>query len=358
MVKCKYITPKHRAYAATARVDKVALPRILFMAAKYRARRPVPTLPPAWITVPMGEDALSFHPPTLKPYPMLAAEPLVPPERWRSLYSFSLERPPIPDIDPERIAHTQPEYKGLPPAHIRDAWVFMNYRTLGLYDRIFVDPPKTRLPNWYNVIIKDLGLASSPTHVFGVYSYAPAAELGDPAMRQARHRLKYRRVVGLFPTHAAIWAAHCANLPAIKPPPRDMPVQLLSEATAARPTRSIIRMPVVPVPLPYPPRFFALAMFVTTYSKALFIGHLLPCPHIPYILHETTVEGDANYCKLVGDLASHYGMRELCCLARGVFGTYQNMCVLGMVDDRIWEALHLAWSVLLKVMETVDARDR
>ncbi len=128
MVKCKYITPKHRAYAATARVDKLALPRALFMAAKYRARRPVPTLPPAWICVPMKENSLSFHPPGSKPYPMLAAEPLVQPERWRTLYSFSLERPLIPDIDPARIAHTQPEYKGLPPAHIRDAWVFMNYR--------------------------------------------------------------------------------------------------------------------------------------------------------------------------------------------------------------------------------------
>ena len=128
MVKCKYITPKHRAYAATARADKVVLPRALFMAAKYRARRPVPTLPPAWICGPMREDALSFHPPGLKPYPMLAPEPLVPSKRWRSLYSFSLERPPIPDIDPKRIAYTQPEYKGLPPAHIRDAWVFMNYR--------------------------------------------------------------------------------------------------------------------------------------------------------------------------------------------------------------------------------------
>ena len=128
MAKCKYITPKHRAYAATARVNKLTLPRILFMAAKYRARRPIPTLPPAWICVRMKEDALSFHPPGAKPYPMVAADPLVPPERWRSLYSFSLERPPIPDIDPARIAHTRHEFSGFPAAHIRDAWVFMNYK--------------------------------------------------------------------------------------------------------------------------------------------------------------------------------------------------------------------------------------
>ncbi len=176
--------------------------------------------------------------------------------------------------------------------------------------------------------------------------------------RQARRGLKFRRAVRLFPTHAAIWAAHCANLPAIAPAPRDLPVQLLSPATVARPTRSTIRMPVVPVPVPYPPRFFALALFVTTYSTGLFIGHLLPCEHIKYILHEGAVAGDTNCCMLVGDLARHYGMRELCCLARGVYGTYQNMCVLGMVDDRIWEALHLAWNILLKVMETVDERDR
>ena len=232
-------------------------------------------------------------------------------------------------------------------------------RPLGLYDRIFVDPPKTSLPNWYDIIIKDLGLASCPTHIFGVYNYAPAAELGDPVQRQARRGLKFRRAVALFPTHAAIWAAHYANLPAIAPAPPDLEVRLLPPSPATRrATCSTMRMPIVPMPLPYPPRFFALVMFVTTYSQGLFIGHLLPCEHIKYVLHEGAEEGDANFCKLVGDLARYYGMRELCCLARGVYGTYHNMCVLGMVDDRIWEALHLAWKILLKAMETVDERSR
>ena len=190
-----------------------------------------------------------------------------------------------------------------------------------------------------------------------MYNYAPAAELGDPVQRQARRGLKFRRAVALFPTHAAIWAAHCANLPAIASTPPDLEVRLLPPSPATRrATCSTMRMPIVPMPLPYPPRFFALVMFVTTYSQGLFIGHLLPCEHIKYVLHEGAEEDDANVCKLAGDLARYYGMRELCCLARGVYGTYHNMCVLGMVDDRLWDALHLAWKILLRAMETVDER--
>ncbi|PIL28955.1 hypothetical protein GSI_09002 [Ganoderma sinense ZZ0214-1] len=137
MVKCKYITPKHRAYAATARVNKLVLPRALFMAAKYRARRALPTHSAAW----NGLKNRSCR------------------QTDGGLYSFSLERPPIPDIDPERVAYTQPQFKGLPPAHIR-GHVGVHELLMGLYDRIFVDPPKTRLPSWYNVVIKDLGLAA------------------------------------------------------------------------------------------------------------------------------------------------------------------------------------------------------
>lgn len=218
-----------------------------------------------------------------------------------------------------------------------------------------MDPPKTALPPGYNVIMKDLGLATCATHVFGVYPYAPSAELGDPVSRQIARSLKYRREVALFPTHAAIWAAHCSRLPRITK--EDNPIKLVRKP-GEKEAASCVRLPVVPIPIPYPAKFFAIELYVYTLLGGLFIGHLLPCSEIKYFMPPEAKVGDSFFTKLVNDLANFYNLYDLCRLARNVYGAYQNMIVLGMVDDGIWEALDFAWQTVRKAMEIVDERER
>ncbi|EJF56699.1 hypothetical protein BD309DRAFT_731329 [Dichomitus squalens] len=349
---------KRRSHEAPGKVDRTWLPRIIFQSAKRCARKAVPTAVLSRLGSHMGEDALSLHPyPHQKPIEPLPPTPLVHPKRWRSLPK-SFVKPEMPKIDPARIAIAQPGYAGVPPADVRDGWYFMGYKPLGLYQKLYVDPPKPALNGlgMYNVLMKDLGLVSSATHVFGVYLRMPGWLVRDPVWRQVRTGFRCRRPVLLYPTHSAIWAAHCSRLPPM-PPAETRPLKSFRRATDTTQPAWCLRLPIVQVPLPYPPKFFVLMMFVYTHLKCVFIAHLLPCAANSKPMPEDGKVGDECYWTMVHNIAAEYkDMPTVLRLAKNVFGTYQNMCALGMVDDKAWEALNIAWRMVLDVMEILDAR--
>lgn len=124
-----YTSSKHRAWTIPAKVDRLLLPRLILQSAKLRARKPMPCHALKWILHPrVKEDAATLRtPPPPAPYPAIPKAPLVAPEAWRSLPS-TLERPPMPEVNPEHIASTQPGYAGIPLKHVRENWTWMGYK--------------------------------------------------------------------------------------------------------------------------------------------------------------------------------------------------------------------------------------
>lgn len=228
---------------------------------------------------------------------------------------------------------------------------------MGAYHQLLVDPPKAALRE-YNVVMKDLGIATGCTHLFAVHRFAPCGAYGDPGMRQLRSNFLYRRRIYLYPTHAVIWAAHCARLPPM-PPTEFLPLTCMKKADKEQEAVFCVRMPMRSIPLPFPQKFFTLTLFVYTLSKVVFVSHLLPCAAFKAFLPETVVRGDEAYTKNIEALAAACNSpSDVCRYARNVWGTYLNMCALGMGDPRIWDALNFAWTMVWDMMEIVEAREQ
>ncbi|KAI0356968.1 hypothetical protein OH77DRAFT_185594 [Trametes cingulata] len=350
------LTHKRVVWQRPRKPDCRSFPRRLVLDAKLRARKviTISSISHIWPRDPKPQE-MSTHVHTIAPlrptpYPPFPDEPLVQPSDWRSLPT-ELVRPALPEINPAHIATVQPEYEGLSPKQIRSGWSHMGYKPLGMYRKLYVDPPKTGLPKSYNLLMTDAGLATCATHIFGVYTYAPVAT-GDPAAR--RHKsLQFRREVSIYPTHAAIWAAYCSRLPAILPKPVKLKVFIDPRPGMRKP--SVLQLPIVPIAVPYPPTFFTIMMFVYTYRKSSFVNMLLPCADFrlpPDSLMDPPRE--VTMPMYARKLAESGDMLHLCQLAKNVHGTYRNMVALGVVEDRMWEALDYAWKTILTAMDLAE----
>ncbi len=242
---------------------------------------------------------------------------------------------------------------------------------------MWVCAPSATLEPFYDFFLMDLGLAAQPTHAFGVFPTFSAAQDARCTPHQLPMAFPQRRRVTLNPAHGALWAAYCSKLPPM--PYAPMQVALRTPGTKDQPTTSVVRLPLVPLPLPFPPGFYFLTRYIYTRIQWHFIAEMiLPVdqqgdlgPESPQlapwqeffdsvIVRPATERTEAlrelhpGACDQLGALmARRYSMIELCCLARNVWGTYQNAVYLGMVDERLWEAIEFAWTAVLKAMEII-----
>ncbi|KAI0634169.1 hypothetical protein C8Q77DRAFT_1056489 [Trametes polyzona] len=283
------------------------------------------------------------------PYPAVPLEPLVEPEHWRTLPT-KLVRPDMPDVKMENVLCAQPAFEGLTPKLVRSGWSHVAYKPMGIFRRVHIDSPKAALPKAENILLNFEGLAGCTTHAFAVYTYAPPGTF-DPTARQ-RKVARFRRCVDIYPTHAAIWAAYCSRLPPMPSQPTKIKVYSDPRRRAA-----VVRLPVVPIAVPYPPMFYFLQWFVYTYRKSTFINALLPCRKFqlpPDRLEDPPREVTVPlYARA---LADSYDLRRLCQMARNVHGMYRNMVALGVVETRMWDALEYTWDTLLSAMELVEQK--
>ncbi len=219
-----------------------------------------------------------------------------------------------------------------------------------MYRKIYIDPPKTALPEGYNLLMIDGGLVASATHIFGVYALAPPGT-SDPAARRHKHP-SFRRTVDLYPTHGAIWSAYCARLPQMAQQPTKLKVYNDPRPGARR--ASVLRLPIVPVPVPHPPSFHTLMQFIYTYRKSVLINTLLPCEGFALPPDQLTdPPPETTLPRYAEALAQKSTLLRLCQLAKNVHGAYRNMVCLGVVEPRMWDAIDYAWAAVLAAMDLV-----
>jgi hypothetical protein len=173
------------------------------------------------------------------------------------------------------------------------------------------DPCRDRLPRRLEVLVKDLS-ADTPTHLFAVHS--------KPTTR-----------VSLYPVHALVFAAHCANLP---------PIPHTNSAAPAEDGKKIV-LPVVPLCLPNPPTFSMLLNYLYTKRGDHLLSVLLPIP----------ARGQKPQLKqLSRTAATTFTVQALLSYAAKVHGLWCNVTALGVFDERLSQVIEVAWEVLLDAL--------
>lgn len=233
----------------------------------------------------------------------------------------TLARPTSCEVNTASIETAYPELAGVTPEYIREHLlltgpqcvfhllecpinIFAKYRPpnrlLAAAACVHACPPKTSLPRELEIVVNDMVAAACPTHMLAVYSNTPS---NTPSTT--------RRKVTLFPTHHLVLAAHCINLPRLP----------LSTATTSTKTT----LPVIPLCLPSPETFALLQTYLYTKHTTSLLMALLPSNNAPDVL-------------------------SLSRLAMMIHGIWRNACVLGVVDEQLFDTIDKAWDVVVNAM--------
>ncbi|KAJ7716281.1 hypothetical protein B0H16DRAFT_1678426 [Mycena metata] len=172
---------------------------------------------------------------------------------------------------------------------------------------------------------------SSPTH---------ALAIGSKGAKDSAPQL-------VFPVHAVVLAAHCANIPRFPAPPR-------SRASAS------VTLPILPLSLPSPQAFSILHAFMYTHRIDAALGALLPLPRLPRDprapLEQRAPRRRARQRLHAPQLGAHLcaassgNLSTLMTYAAHVRELWQDMVALGLYDPTLWDALDLASEVVLGAM--------
>ncbi|KAJ7700376.1 hypothetical protein B0H17DRAFT_1157889 [Mycena rosella] len=245
----------------------------------------------------------------------------------------TLARPQFTDVSRDALAAAAPELASVPAEFIRHGLRAkapqMQAGIAALApSHLPASLPRAHLPQALTIPLRASAHAASyPTHALAI---TPSAK--GPGAADAPH--------AIFPIHAVVLAAHCAKLPRLP--------------HAARPARSTATLLLQPLTLPSPQAFALLHAFMYTHRLAPLLAALLPLP--PAFLEPLThasllaaLESGSARHALAAHLCAAAGanLSALMAHAAHVKELWQDMVALGMYDAELWDALDLAWEVVL-----------
>ncbi|KAJ7216469.1 hypothetical protein GGX14DRAFT_604842 [Mycena pura] len=218
------------------------------------------------------------------------------PPTTRLALPCTLQRPALREVDMASLADAYPTLAGVPAQYIRDRLPgsCATMRAALAAVRPISSLPKSSLPKEVQIFINAAVAAACPTHMLAVYGDVPFGQ---------------KRPVSLFPIHDLVFRTHCAALPALPP-------SLSAGSSSAHAT-----LPVISLRLPSPETFALLHAYLYTHNLAVLAP---PCD---------------------GDLL------QLVAHAHKIHGLWRNACALGVVDERLYDAVEEAWARTLGAME-------
>ncbi|KAF7969098.1 hypothetical protein HWV62_28356 [Athelia sp. TMB] len=240
-----------------------------------------------------------------------------------------LARPDYKEISLANIVALDPELKGVPLQYIQEGLETTGPAMMQVLASVEATPVKNALPMELSIMINDL-TCDLPTHMLAVYS------------RQSSHSPNPTRRVTLFPTHAIVMSLHCANLPAL---PVSRPREPDSEGE--------MTVPVVPLCIPSPETFSPLSAYLYTKDAQHLLRALLPSgPATPPDILSLDADPDSpEFAQFSGKLRATYTAPALLTHAMAINGLWRNVVALGIFDERLWEALDIAWAAVLDALE-------
>ncbi|KAF7986006.1 hypothetical protein HWV62_41334 [Athelia sp. TMB] len=147
----------------------------------------------------------------------------------------------------------------------------------------------------------------------------------------------------LVPTHSIVLAAHCPSLPRMPP-------------ACAQTSASAVNIPILPLSVPSPAAFPTLHSFLYTHSTATLLAALLPGlpPAFLGSVSASTVRATLASGPKLHQLSAHLvgGIRGsrtqvLMSYAQHINCVWRNTVALGVHDADLWDALDLAWEIVL-----------
>ncbi|KAF7439797.1 hypothetical protein PC9H_000133 [Pleurotus ostreatus] len=254
----------------------------------------------------------------------------------------TLARPPFADISREALTAASPELANVPSEYIRrrlrDTAPQMMAGIASLAPSHLPSTlPRSHLPSSLSIPIRSQSSHSTqpsyPTHILAIAPSKPSSSHSADALT-------------IVPTHALVLASQCALLPRFP------------ASSSANPGSPQIQLPVIPVSLPSPAAFQLLHPFLYTHNLGALLASLLPMPqgfvqapgfggdHVKHVLgsgqklHELSV----YLCQVSHSLSA------LTSHAAHIKELWQDCVALGIYDVELWDAMDLAWEVVLGAM--------
>jgi len=176
------------------------------------------------------------------------------------------------------------------------------------------------------------GHPTYPTHVLAVGSSKSSAN---------EHVL-------MFPIHSIVLASQCSSLPRLP--------------NSSLPSSSTLHAPVLPLALPSPAAFKILHTYLYNHSLGGVLQALFPLPSgfVQSLSHNTiqsTLASGTTLHQLSSYLCSSAGssLQGLTTYAAHVKELWQDMVALGLYDPELWDAVDLAWEVVLGALNLAAA---
>lgn len=252
-----------------------------------------------------------------------------------------LARPVAKEVSKSALAAVAPELEDTPAQYVREALELLGTRMLAVLASTVTSPVNatnsSSLPNSVSVTTI-LPVSESydllPTHMLAVHS-STSTPLAGPS--------KPRKVT-LFPAHATVLAANCANLPAL---PRSIATTTdLRESSIQGLGKEVdASLPLVPLALPSPETFAQLSTFLYTRRADQLLASLMPSAPSSSTPSTSTDSLDAYATQL-----SSLPRPTLLAHALRVHGLWKNACALGVHDAKLWSVIDSAWTVLVRSM--------
>ncbi|PBK90654.1 hypothetical protein ARMGADRAFT_1014360 [Armillaria gallica] len=253
----------------------------------------------------------------------------------------TLARPHYSEVSPSAIEAVSPDLAGVSPEYIRRSLRSETPQMLAGISALAPSHlpsilPKSHLPGALSVPVRSSSPSSRlfPTHVLAVSSTKSPSEQ-----------------CMVFPIHALVLASHCAHLPAIPPAQSQLAGQ------------SLVKLPVLPFALPSPPAFGIIHNFMYTHRLEPVFRSLLPVPagFFQSITHETvldTLNARETCMQLSAYLCSQEqgDLQKLTTHAVHVKELWQDMVALGIYSPDLWDAVDLAWRIIIGAL-TIAARN-
>ncbi|KAJ7178164.1 hypothetical protein C8R46DRAFT_1329206 [Mycena filopes] len=282
----------------------------------------------------------------------------------------TLDRPPFTDIPRAALAAAAPDLAaaGVPAEFIRHglrAKAAAMAAGIAALAPSHLPPsiPRAHLPDRLTIPLRAPAPGSGapspsyPTHALAIGQNAKAKDDGEGGGGEEK------KDALIFPVHAVVLAAHCAKLPVLPPP---------SRSSSSSRGSAHLTLPILPIALPSQAAFSILHAFMYTHRIDAALGALLPLPpaflaslappppsssshassNNPHAQITLTLSSPPTLHALSSHLlhTSSHSLTTLYAHSTHVKELWHDMVALGVYDPVLWDALDLAWAVVLGAM--------
>lgn len=264
----------------------------------------------------------------------------------------SLSRGCLLKVDPKVIYELEPGFTGMSIDIIRSGeysghtYVLLSISLsvylkcsrsyFGALRTFHAEPPLAVIPKEMEWVCDDRTLATCPTHFLAVYR-STSLEL-TVRLPKIQWNLNYRREVIIFPIHTLPLFLHCLRLPPI---PESKPeITTFREGDDEKKPMSIIKLPVIPLALPYPQVFPLMLQFFYSYNSLQLCINLVPIPY-PAVAGWSDRKRNLAHA---ANIANNFDVPAIQQIRNRIWMVHQNACILQVAIDTMWNPLISCWN--------------